>query len=118
MTREQIAVQLHESLNRLAKWRSLFAAWQLGTRSNTDPECAAVKDHREITILMRAELNGLVGLLVEKGVFTQEEFNEQMIEEAEHLNKVYSQRWPGAAATDMGMSYGPEAAEWMKGFPK
>jgi len=71
----------------LGKWRSLFAGWQLGTRSTTDPECQAVKDHREVTILLRAEVNALTGLLIEKGVFTGEEFDIQLGDEAKALNE-------------------------------
>lgn len=93
------------ALNTLTKWRSVFAGWQLGTRSDTDPECKAVKDHREVTILLRAEVNALTGLLIKKGVFTAEEFTEQMIGEAEHLSAEYSRRFPGMTATEHGISY-------------
>ena len=33
------------ALNVLAKWRTLLAGWQLGTRPKGDPECDAVSDH-------------------------------------------------------------------------
>src|SRR5438067_1656730 len=42
---------LDAALNRLTKWRSVFCGWQLGTRSSTDPEAQAVRDHREATML-------------------------------------------------------------------
>jgi hypothetical protein len=107
--------ELLRRLNILAKWRQPFAAWQLGTRSDTDVECKAVKDHREVTILMRTELNALLGLLVKKGVFTVEEFQAQMIEEADHLSAEYEQKFPGLRATEHGISYDiPQAAETMK----
>src|SRR5205809_59165 len=53
---EELARKWYAALNRLTKWRSVFAGWQLGTRPLGDPECDAVRDHREVTILMRAEL--------------------------------------------------------------
>lgn len=31
-------------LQRLGKWRTVFASWQLGTRSKNDPEAQAVRD--------------------------------------------------------------------------
>lgn len=110
---------LNTVMNRLAKWRMVFASWQLGTRADTDPECQAVRDHRELTILMRAEVSALVGLLQAKGVFTQAEFAGQLREEAEHLHRAYEAQFPGFSATDQGMRLTmPEAAETMKRFPK
>lgn len=92
------------SLHRLAKWRSVFAGWQLGTRSDTDQECRAVKDHREVTILLRAELSALTGLLIAKGVFTGEEFSQAVYDEAEQLSADYAKRFRGFTATDHGMA--------------
>lgn len=51
-----------DALNRLAKWRTVFAGWQLGTRARGDPESDAVRDHREATIMLRAEVNALTAL--------------------------------------------------------
>lgn len=56
-----------EAMNKLAKWRSIFAGWQLGTRAKGDPESDAVRDHREATILLRAEVNALTACLIEGG---------------------------------------------------
>ena len=52
------------ALNRLCKWRAIFAGWQLGTRAKGDPESDAVRDHREVTILLRAEASAMTGLLL------------------------------------------------------
>lgn len=90
-------------INRLAKWRSVFAGWQLGTRPDTDAECRAVRDHREVTMLLRAEVNALTILLVEKGVFTREEHATQLQEEAQYLCAAYEKQFPGFKATDDGM---------------
>ena len=91
------------ALQRLAKWRAVFAGWQLGTRAKGDPESDAVRDHREVTILMRAELNTMVGLLVAKGVFTAEEWTAALDREAEQLSADYARRFPGFKATDYGL---------------
>lgn len=105
------------STQRLAKWRAVFAGWQLGTRPKGDPECDAVSDHRELSILMRAELNALVGLLVDKGVFTQQEFTDRLEAEAEHLSQAYARRFPGIKATDAGLEMVPHiAADTMRGW--
>lgn len=103
------------SLNRLAKWRAHFAGWQLGTRAKGDPESEAVRDHREATLLLRVELTAIVGLLLEKGIITSEDFHAHLIEEADVMEKVLEQRWPGARATDDGMAYDlPQAMSWMQ----
>ena len=39
--------------NRLCKWRTVLTGWQLGTRAKGDPEGDAVRDHREVTLLLR-----------------------------------------------------------------
>lgn len=93
------------ALERLAKWRTFFAGWQLGTRPIGDPECDAVRDHRELSIMLRAEVSALVGLLIDKGVFTAEEWIGALDTEAEQLAADYSERFPGIKATDAGLAF-------------
>lgn len=108
-----------ENLNLLAKWRSIFASWQLGTRLNSDPEMQAVKDHRECTIIMRAEITALAMLLEQKGVLTRAEFLAAVENEAVNLMKDYENRFPGAKATSMGMDIDMKKAHsWMSRFPR
>lgn len=103
--------------NRLAKWRVVFAGWQLGTRAKQDPECQAVSDHREVTMLMRAELNALSGLLVAKGVFSDEEYLEALEREYNQLADDYEGKFPGFEATDYGLKVdGRNAARTMAGW--
>jgi hypothetical protein len=101
----------HAAMNRLAKWRTVFAGWQLGTRAKGDPGADAVRDHREVTILLRVESNALAALLITKGVFTAEEWQTQLIEEANHLSKSFEQRFPGFKAFDDGMVITPHIAK-------
>jgi len=82
-----------------------------------DPECQAVRDHREVTILLRAEQSAFLMLLLEKGVFTQEEFQAAMIKEAGLLSKDYEQKFPGMKAHDHGIDYDVKvAAQTMKNW--
>lgn len=104
-------------LNRVCKWRTVFAGWQLGTRAKGDPEGDAVRDHREVSILLRLENSAVAGLLIKKGVFTAEEYTAQLHEEAEHLCKAYERRFPGIKATDDGITLQPEIArDTMRGW--
>jgi hypothetical protein len=107
------------ALDRLAKWRAHFAGWQLGSRPITDPETQAIRDHREVTMIMRAELSALVGLLLAKGVFTAKEWTDQLAVEADALNAMYERKWPGVTATQQGLTYDlpkVKAAGWMAGW--
>lgn len=107
------------AINRVAKWRTIFTGWQLGTRVKGDPEADAVRDHREATIMLRLEVSALAALLVKKGLFTADDFTRAVAEEAEHLNLAYEKRFPGIKATDEGMVLTfPEANETMKNWRK
>jgi hypothetical protein len=108
-------MSLEAALDRVAKWRSVFAAWQLGTRPADDPECVALKDHRELTLLLRVEVSALAGLLIRKGLVTQQEWGDAVEEEAGLLNAAYEGRFPGMRATPDGIAYElPEALLTMR----
>lgn len=98
------------ALNRLTKWRSFFAGWQLGTRAEGDAECQAVRDHREVSLCLRAEVSALVGLLVAKGVFTAEEWDRALESEANQLAEDLAKRFPGIRCTDVGLTLDTQKA--------
>jgi hypothetical protein len=105
-----------EALNRVTKWRGMFAGWQLGTRPKGDPEGDAVRDHREITILLRVESSALIGVLIRKGLLDLAEW-EALEDEANQLSADYSQKFPGVTATDHGLVVDVfKAAGWMKNW--
>ncbi len=104
-------------LNRLGKWRTVFAGWQLGTRAKGDPESDAVRDHRELSMLLRAEVSAISQLLVKRGVFTAEEYTAQVHDEAKLLCRAYERRFPGFKATDDGLHVDAEIArDTMRGW--
>jgi hypothetical protein len=108
------------ALGKLARWRRFFASWQLGTRLPADGEFRAVADHHELTILMRAEVSALTGVLLGKGVVTPEEWRDALELAAKQLDHDYEESYPGWRTTPGGMSTKlPEAAETMAklGFP-
>lgn len=110
----------YEALDKLAKWRKFFAGWQLGTRLDSDGESRAVRDHREVSIVMRAELSALVGLLIKKGVFNDRQWAAALERQAQELDHDYERRFPGWSATPEGLLMKmPEAGETMRqlGFP-
>lgn len=88
------------ALERLAKWRTLLTDWQLGRK-----EAEAIKDHREVSLMLRAETTALTRLLIEKGVVTLEEYERVLDEEADFLSKAHSRKFPGVKATDAGLHF-------------
>ena len=108
---------MSDALNKLCKWRMVLASWQLGTRPNTDPECQAVRDQRELLLLLRVEVNTLVNLLTANGVFTVEEFTEQCDVEAGFLDRAYEKQFPGATTALDGVHIDIAKASWMHDFP-
>lgn len=112
---------LDAAIQKLAKWRSVFAGWQLGTRLDSDQECKAVKDHREVTILLRAEVNALTSVLIEKGVVTEAEWGAYLEREVTLLDKSYEQRFPGIESTEHGIAMDVEKIRrhgTMEGWPQ
>lgn len=109
--------KMHDALNKLAKWRTVFASWQLGTRSREDAECQAVKDHRELSMLTRAEVTAVVSVLINKGLVTREELQSAITQECEFIDKAYEKRFPGFSTSLTGVHIKmPEAAETTKNW--
>ena len=104
------------ALNVLAKWRTLLAGWQLGTRPKGDPACDAVSDHREVTLLLRAEVSALTGVLLAKGVVTDDEWAAALEQEAQALNRALETRFPGVTASETGLQMDRRVLPWMKGW--
>ncbi len=115
---QPIEQRLRAALEKFTKWRSVFAGWQLGTRSNEDAESRAVRDHRELTMLLRAEQNAMLQLMVAKGVFTLPEWHEQLLAEVQHLDKAYEKKFPGYRTIPEGVEiYSiPLAQDTMRGW--
>lgn len=106
-----------EAVQKLAKWRTLLTGWQLGTRAKGDPEGDAVRDHRESSLLLRAEVTALTRVMVERGVIDLEGFRRILAEEAEFLSASYERRFPGFRATPDGLVVDAvKARETMKGW--
>jgi hypothetical protein len=104
---------LNRALQKLAKWRGLFAGWQLGTRPDTDPECQAVRDHREMSLFTRVEINAMLDLLVKKGLVTDQEWIDALQAEVEQYDRDMERRFPGASTSDQGLVITKEAAPWL-----
>lgn len=107
---------MYAALNRLAKWRTLLTGWQLGTRPKGDPECDAVRDQRELLLLLRCELTALTRCLLEADLIDGDSYAHVVAEEADLLSMAHEARFPGVRATDQGMVFDARAADTMRGW--
>lgn len=104
------------ALNIAAKWRGLFAGWQLGTRVKGDPESDAVRDHREQSILLRIESSALVQVLLAKGIIGHDEWLAALEVEAKELCAMLERRFPGVVAFEDGLRIDARVATFMEGW--
>lgn len=113
-----LADRMMEALNRVCRWRRVFTGKMLGTNVDSDPHTVGMNELQEARIIMRVELTALAGLMLRKGLITQDEFTAAIEAEANQLNEDYEKRFPGFKATDDGMRMDmPLAAETMKSQP-
>lgn len=123
-TPEQIAnrAKLYErTLNRLCKWRTVFVGWCFGSKADNTPGVKGLRDAVDARLVARVELSALTALLIEKGVFTADEFKSQIVIECDEYQKMLEAQFPGYVAIEHGISVAPTiAVETNKrmGFPQ
>jgi hypothetical protein len=97
-----------DPLNKLCKWRMIFAGWHLGSKTLTTngratPGVAAMRDLMDKWLIMRAESSALAMLLRDKGLFTNEEFQDAIMKEAALLDKELESVFPEFKTSDLGI---------------
>lgn len=112
-----------DAINKLTKWRVILTGWQLGTRPKGNPESDAVRDHREATLILRAEVNAIVTALTRDPgagrppVLSQAEYFDLAATEAGLLDLTFQERFPGAKSTPTGIDLDLAKAQgWLKNF--
>lgn len=101
---EGIMAAYEAATQRLCKWRTVFVGWMLGTVADDKPGVKAYRDRCDAVLMMRVEINALTALLIEKHVFTVDEFMAQIVTECEHKQLELEAMFPGYKATDTGIS--------------
>jgi hypothetical protein len=112
-------LKMMAALERVTKWRRWLASQIIGTAPETKGT-RGIRDLQEARIILRVEVTAIIGLLLRKGLFTEEELQEALAEEADALNAAYSKAFPGVRATETGLTMDmPEAVYTMRawGFP-
>lgn len=92
-----------DALNKLCKWRSILAGWHLGSKGLGEPGVPAMRDLMDKWLVMRCENTALTALLIERKLFTAEEFTQQVLAEAAYLDKQLELQFPGFAANEEGI---------------
>jgi len=97
-----------DALNKLCKWRLIFAGWHRGsatliTGGKPTPGVAAMRDLMDKWLIMRVENSALAVLLRDKGIFTQEEFYNAIMKEAKILDKEMESVFPGFSTNEDGV---------------
>lgn len=98
------------ALERLGKWRRFFAMWHSAFEPIPDAEMAHMEDLRELVILLRAEVNVLTGMLIERDVIVPAQFAAALEHEADMLAMQFEVRFPGITADDTGLTLTNPAA--------
>lgn len=110
-TPQEIKDRADRALQKLAKWRGLLAGWHLGTQATDAPGVRAMRDLRELVLILRAENSALVSLLAQKDVFTSLEFTEALGREAALLDGDMARHFPGFRTSAQGVVvHDPELA--------
>jgi hypothetical protein len=111
------------ALNKLTKWRVILTGWQVGTRAKGDAESDAIRDHREATLILRAEVSAIVRALTEPDfngkpkVLSMPAYMDLAAEEAVALDLTFETRFPGAKSTPTGIDLDLAKAQgWLKNF--
>jgi hypothetical protein len=109
------------ALQKLCKWRSFFAGWQLGTRPIEEPGVRAVRDVSDRLLILRVEMTAMTALLIKKGIITAQEFEAEIDREATMLDRDYERDFGGFRTTQQGLLIYDQdlATQTMKrlGFP-
>lgn len=97
----------HKALNKLAKWRTVFASRIMGTQTTEHVPTKALKEIVEGQLIMRAELNALLRHLTVNKMITNEQWLEAVKDEAITLDKLMEIRFPGITTSDQGVHFDP-----------
>lgn len=107
-----------DALQRVVRWHTVLAGRVLGSRAEDDPQCKGYRDIFDKMILLRVEMTAMTGLLLEKGIFTMDEFMEKCRTEAEELDKMYEKQFPGVQTHLNGIVIDPQVfVKTTRGWP-
>jgi hypothetical protein len=113
--------RLRAAMEKLGKWRGLYAGWWFGTRRLDEAQARAARDNFDRTIMLRCEVNAFTALCLQKGLWSVGEWQQQLLEEIERMDAALEEKWPGFRTDSTGLIMTPAIAhDTMKreGFPE
>ena len=98
-----LAMEVRRAAQRLQQFGRLAASRLFGTMLSTDGRSKAVVDEWERSLILRAEMNALVGLLIDKGIVTEAEWAARSVEALRHLADAHAKTWPELTVDETGI---------------
>jgi hypothetical protein len=98
------------ALNQLCKWRTVLAGWHRGTAALTDsggvptPGVPAMRDLMDKWLIMRAETNAMMQIMLKKKIVTPQEIDDQIEIEARLLDEQMAKVFPGFRSSPHGIT--------------
>jgi hypothetical protein len=99
-----------DALNKLCKWRSVLTGWIMGTALKSEPGVQGIRDLMDARLIVRAEVSALLQLCMRKGLFTAQEWAEQLHDEAVALDQMYEKKFAGYRTELDGVHIDPAVA--------
>lgn len=100
---DTLRAELRRAAQRLRQFGRLAASRLFGTLPTTSGRYKAVVDEWERSLLLRAEMNALVLLLVDKKVVTSAEWTARVVEEIRALADAHQKLWPELTTDEVGI---------------
>lgn len=94
----------HLSMVYVGAFMEVAKGQKVGLIPLNHPGLKETRDLIDLLLFTRAEISGLTRLMVDKGVFTAQEYQEQMIEEYDWFAQQKSKQF-GCTVTDTGLSW-------------
>ena len=96
---------LYRLLSKLRQYARFSVGRITGTTTAESGAYKQLLTAEEARLFHRVDINALTGLLIKKGVFTEEEWTDALIEEAKLKDKELAEEWPDITVASDGRSY-------------
>lgn len=91
------------TLEKLSKWRMILAGWHAGTQSIHSDGVRAMRDLMDKFLVTQVSQRTLTELLLEKGVFSEAEYEAMLDAQAAALDRQLEAFFPGFRTTRHGV---------------
>lgn len=100
---QTLNTEIRRAAQRLRQFGRLAAGRLFGSLPASHGRYKAIVDEWERSLFTRAEVSGLVRLMIEKGVFTRAEWAATTVEEYRALADAHAKLWPELTTDEAGI---------------